>query len=370
MTVAARPGRAGSGIGVTSIPVQRLHNQAITDTRFRRAVDVVDWLGAVQAQEYPFARWGLALRMTDGITDRVIEKACDDGRILRTHVMRPTWHFVTPAAIRWMLELTAPAVHRRMAPYMRRLELDKPLCVRATTLVERALGDGQHLTRQELAARLKRHRIVAAGIRLALLTMYAELEGVICSGPRRGKTATYALVAERAPNAKRLPRDEALAELGRRFFRSHGPATVRDFVWWSGLNTADAKRTLEMNRATRQTAGGLPYWTIGRAGDTVARARGGCLLPIYDEYLVAYRDRAVVPHGPAAVPARLPVPFQHAVVIDGQIAGTWRTARKESAMAIQVCPLRTLTAGERRGLGRAAARYARFLGVPVSLSGA
>ncbi len=198
--------------------------------------------------------------------------------------------------------------------------------------------------------------------------MYAELEGVICSGPRRGKTATYALVSERAPNAKPLPRDEALAELGRRFFRSHGPATVRDFVWWSGLNTADAKRTVEMNRAARQTAGGLTYWTIGRAGAAAARARGVYLLPIYDEYLVAYRDRAVVPHGPAAVPARLPVPFQHAVVIYGQIAGTWRTAREESAVAIRVYPLRTLTAAERRGLARAAARYERFLGVPVSLS--
>jgi hypothetical protein len=306
--------------------------------------------------------------MADGVTDQSIERACDEGRILRTHVMRPTWHFVTPAAIRWMLELTAPAVHRRMATYMRQAGLDRPLCVRATTLFERALGDRRYLTRQELGAHLGRHRMVAAGVRLALLTMYAELEGVICSGPRRGRAASYALVAERAPNAKRLLRDDALAELGRRFFRSHGPATVRDFVWWSGLNTADAKRTLEINRAARVTLGGLSYWTIGPSVDRGARAPRVHLLPIYDEYLVAYRDRAVVPHGPMAVPARLPVTFQHALVIGGQIAGTWRTARANSGLTVQAYPLRKLTRADRRELAGAADCYGRFLGVSVSMT--
>jgi hypothetical protein len=198
-------GATRRALGATSILEQRLHNQGITDRRFRRAADLVDWFGAVQAQEYPFAKWGLALRMAEGVTDRAIERACDDGRLLRTHVMRPTWHFVTPAAIRWMLELTAPAVHRRMATYMRNVGVERPLCLRATALFERALGDGRYLTRQELGAYLRRHRIVAAGVRLALLTMFAELEGVICSGPRRGKSATYALLASarRTPNASR-----------------------------------------------------------------------------------------------------------------------------------------------------------------------
>jgi hypothetical protein len=351
-----------------SIPDLRLHNQGITDTRRRRPADVVDWLGAVQAQEYAFAKWGLALRMAGGVTDQAIERACDDGRILRTHVLRPTWHFVTPAAIRWMLDLTGPAVHRRMATYMRRAGLDGSLCTRATALFEGALGGRRYLTRQELGAHLGHHGVAAAGVRLALLTMYAELEGVICSGPRRGRTATYALVAERAPDAKRLPRDDALAELGRRFFRSHGPATVRDFVWWSGLNTADAKRTLEINRAARVTLGGLSYWTIGPSVDRGARAPRVHLLPIYDEYLVAYRDRAVVPHGPMAVPARLPVTFQHALVIGGQIAGTWRTARANSGLTVQAYPLRKLTRADRRELAGAADCYGRFLGVSVSMT--
>ena len=156
--------------------------------------------------------------------------------------------------------------------------------------------------------------------------MYAELEGVICSGPRRGKKFTYALIAERAPGARRLSRDEALAELALRFFRSHGPATIRDFVWWSGLVTADARRGVEMIRAKRQDVDGHAYWTAGAAPKTPASIKLAHLLPIYDEYIVSYRDRVAVPHGPSMIPSSTGggyVTFQHALVIGGQIAGTW-----------------------------------------------
>jgi hypothetical protein len=186
-----------------------------------------------------------------------------------------------------------------MSTYNRQLGLDARALVRASAIIERAIGDEQFLTRRELGERLQRRRLTLDGIRLALMTMHAELEGIICSGPRRGKRSTYALVAERAPKAKRLSRDEALATLAKRFFRSHGPATVRDFVWWSGLTKADAKRALEMNRARKQEVDGRTYWTLGqttpprRVHETAAH-----LLPIYDEFLVAYRDREAVPHGP------------------------------------------------------------------------
>ena len=280
-----------------------MHNQCITRTRRWRPADLVAWLGAVQAQEYPFARWGLALRLPDGTTDAEIERAFDTGRILRTHVMRPTWHFVTPADIGWMLELTAPRVHRAMASYTRRLELDTVTLTRATRVFERTLEGGHYLTRAELGAHLRRAGLAATGIRLALVTLYAELEGVICSGPRRGKEFTYALLSERAPRPRRLRPDEALAELARRYFASHGPATIRDFVWWSGLRTADAKRGLEMIRARCEVVNGHTYWTVGRTPAGELRPRIAELLPIYDEYLVAYRDRVAVPHGPGTIEA-------------------------------------------------------------------
>jgi hypothetical protein len=265
-----------------------------------------------------------------------------------------------------MLELTAPQVHSRMAPYDRQLGLDADVKIRATRVIERALGEGRCLTRQELGARLVRAGLPGKSMHLAHLAMYAELEGVICSGPRRGKQFTYALLADRAPRTKRLPREEALAELTLRFFRSHGPATVRDFAWWSGLKAADAKRGLEMNPAKSQEVNGVKYWAIGRSPTNSKTRTGVHLLPGFDEYLVAYRDRHAVPHSLYASPSfRLAA---GALVIGGQVAGAWRTIPGGKRLLVEVGTPRQLTGGERRALAQAAGRYGRFLGVAVSLS--
>jgi len=350
---------------------RRLRNQLLTQRGLARPADVVSWLGAVQSQEFEAAKWGLGLRLRDGATNAAVQRAFDAGQILRTHVMRPTWHFVTPADIRWMLELTGPRVIRAMSSYTRRLELDPPLLNRSHAIIERALGAGAYLTRRELAERLRQSGLTLTGIRLALVVMVAELQGVICSGPRRGKEFTYALIAERAPKAARLSRDEALATLSRRYFSSHGPATVRDFVWWSGLTTADAKRALDMNKARRHVAGDVTYWTIGAAPRGATRRDGAHLLPIYDEYLVAHRDRLAVPLGPRAIAAAggASVTFQHALVIDGQVAGTWRTARSTLGVSVRAIPLWPLAVSERRALAEAVRRYEQFLCVPVHFQG-
>jgi len=346
---------------------RRLANLRISRTLGGSPAELVAWLGAVQSQEYQAAKWGLALRLRRANRDADIDGAVDAGQILRTHVMRPTWHFVAADDIRWMLELTAPRVHQTLASYTRRQGLDG-LLVKAATVFERALGGGEALTRAELGDRLGRTGTRVDALQLSLLALYAELEGVICSGPRRGRQFTYALLSDRAPNARRLPRDEAVAELTRRFFRSHGPATIRDFVWWSGLLTGDARRGLEMIRARPESVDGLTYWSVGQVRAAPRRGPAVDLLPIYDEYLVAYRDRAAVPHGPPAVRtrARPAVPFQHAVVIDGQIVGTWRNHRTPMAHVVDVVALRRISAVERRALDGAVARYARFLGVPVT----
>ena len=351
------------------IATRRLRNQRITRTGFAAPEQVVDWLGAVQAQEYEPAAWALALRMKGNPVRTDIETAFEEGRVLRTHVMRPTWHFVTPEAIRWLLELTAPRIHRTMATYNRQLELDTATMIRGTKVFERALRDRQYLTRRELGERLRRAGVEASGPRLAHIAMHAELEGVVCSGPRRGRQFTYALVAERAPQARRLERDEALAELARRFLRSHGPATVRDFVWWSGVATADARRGFEACRAASEAVDGLTYWSVESSRAGALRDAAAHLLPIYDEYLVAYRDRAAVPHGPSGIAAESGqrVIFQHAAIIDGHIAGTWRTFRGSRDVTVTVTPLRRLKRDERRALANAGERYQRFLESPVEV---
>src|SRR5688572_10595268 len=223
----------------TSIANQRLYQQRLTQNQFATPEEIVAWMGAVQAQDYLGTKWALGLRMQNG-TDDALEQAFNEGRILRTHLMRPTWHFVTPADIRWLLELTGPRVQQRMAPYNRHLELDARTFIRALQVFERSLRDHQYLTRTELSERLAGAGLPMKGQRLAHVCLEAELDGLVCSGPRRDKKFTYALLAERAPDAPRMSRDESLAALSRRFFTSHAPATVRDFVWWSGLTTADA----------------------------------------------------------------------------------------------------------------------------------
>jgi hypothetical protein len=243
-----------------------------------------------------------------------------------------------------------------MASYDRLLGLDPAMMTRAAGVIERALGDSGCLTRRELAAWLERAGLPAKTQELAHIMMHAELEGLICSGPRRGKQSTYALLSERAPTARRIPRDEALAELARRYFTSHGPATLRDFVWWSGLTTADARRGLEMNRAHSRQIDGLTYWTVGpepKSGR--ARGTGVHLLPIYDEYLVAYRDHIAVPRAAYVLGG-----FQHALVIAGQVAGTWQTRLGKEGVTVEIFPNRKLSPAERRGLAQAEARYRKF----------
>jgi hypothetical protein len=354
---------------IHDIATQRLSNQFIARKGPRQPADVVAWFGGVQAQEYLPAKWALALRMPL-ISEAEIEDAFNQGEILRIHVLRPTWHFVAPADIRWMLELTAPSVHRRMSSYNRQLGLDPATMNRAAAVMERALGDGGNLLRAELGLELKRAGISTTSFRLAHLALYAELEGVMCSGPRRGNQFTYALLANRAPQAQRLSRDQSLAELTRRYFRSHGPATVRDFVWWSGLTTADAARGLGMIRARKLIVDGRTYWTLGRKARGGIRSGAVHLLPIYDEYLVAYRDREAVPHAATLVksPSGGYSMFRNALVIGGQIAGTWKSLRNRNEITLEVVPLRRLTTAERQAIVSATTRYSRFLNASVQLS--
>ena len=352
-----------------SISQRRLRNQLLAHAGLRRPADVVAWFGAMQAQDYHAAKWAIGLRMNDGTVSGQVERAFDEGRILRTHVLRPTWHFVAPSDIRWLLELTGPRVQRIMSYYNRQLGLDDPTLTRALGIIERAVAGGRFQTRAELSERLQRAGIVTAGFRLARLVMHAELEAVICSGPRRAKQFTYALVAERASNAPRLARDEALATLARRFWLSHGPATIRDFVWWSGLTSADAKRALDIIRARREEVDGRTYWTVATGPRGAARDDLVHLLPVYDEYIVAYRDREAVPHGPAAAasPSRALI-FQSPFLIAGQVRGTWRAARRTASVRLEAVPFRRLTRAERARLADAAQRYEAFLDAPVELA--
>jgi DNA glycosylase AlkZ-like len=348
-----------------AINEQRLNNQCLTKSGPAHPAEVVAWLGAVQAQEFTAAKWALALRMANNPTDADIQRAFDEGMILRTHVMRPTWHFVTPTDIHWMRELTAPRVRRVLASYDRNAGLSTSIRGRANAIFERVFRHNEFPTRTELRTELKRSGIEVTAVQLAVLTIHAEVDGLMCSGPRRGRNLTYALLERRVPMRRHIDRDEALAELTRRYFRSHGPATIRDFVWWSGLTTTDAKRGLEINKARCELVNDLKYWTVeSRATCPVAVNRTVHLLPVYDEYFVAYRDRA---EDKKLTQRAGQVTSQNALIAAGERIGIWKTVSKSDGLTLDVTSWRPLSKQGHQQLSDAAATYGRFLGVSVSL---
>ena len=368
---ASMPTAAHSSTGL--IPARLRHQQLIHSTK-RDPADVVAWLGAMQAQDFSGAKWAIGLR-APACHDAGIEDAFNDGRILRTHVLRPTWHFVAAADVKWLLALSAPRVHANNAYYYKQSGLDAKMFARSCAMIGRVLEGGEFKTRAELAIALKRAKVPADGLKLAYILMHAELEGVITSGPRRGKQFTYALLAERAPRSRALDRDEALAELVKRYFGSHGPATIRDFVWWSGLTAKDAETGIAAARPKlrQETIDGRVYWLSTLPSPAAPKAKGcvALLLPNYDEYLIAYKDRSPVidsSRAAANVVARSNGGFSHHLVIDGTLAGSWRRELKGNSVMIEVAPYIKLTPAQTRAVMNAVDCYGEFLGLPASLS--
>jgi hypothetical protein len=322
-------------------------------------------LGAVQSQDYAGAKWALAQRLGD-VTDADLDRDFNAGRILRTHVMRPTWHFVTPEDIRWLQMLTGPRVKRLMTNYFRTNQIDDALMARSNQVLAGALRGGNHLTRKELAAALQQAGIAWHGLRLTFLVMAAELDAVICSGPRRGKQFTYALLEERAPKARTLTREQALAELVRRYFTSHGPAQLKDFAWWSGLTIADARAGLEMvgGDLVSEVFAGKPYWLASNSKAPAAPPMVAHLLPNYDEYTVSYRD-----HDAVFDRTRVPLSsvLAHVLIVAGQVRGGWRRTLARGEVVVEMNLPEPLAAVERDALQSAAERFGRFLGQPVRL---
>jgi len=348
---------------------QRLQNQLLSQTKFTQPSQVVAWLGAVQSQDYAGAKWAVAQR-TKGLTDAAVEQAFANGEILRTHVMRPTWHFVTPEDIRWMLALTAPRVRAAMAYMNRQIGLDPDTFKKSNTVLTKALQGKKQLTRSELGQILQKAGIPVDGLRLGHLVSRAELDGIICSGARRGKQHTYALLDERAPEAKTLERDEALAELTRRYFRSHGPATLQDFVWWSGLTMNDVRKGIDFLKSQLmcETIDQQTYWFVPSAPKKKSSPIAH-LLQNYDEYTVAYTDRTSifdVTHADK-LDSRGNIIFQYAIVMDGLVVGTWKRTIKKNEVLIELVPFATMTEDQHQAVITAAQQYGKFLELPVVL---
>lgn len=360
----------------SDIPQFRLRNTGLSTSPFKSPAAVVAHLGAVQAQDFAAAKWAIGLRMQKA-TDEIVEKAFNESKFLRTHIMRPTWHFVLPEDIRWMQELTAPRVKKILAPYDQRLEITKEVLSLSQAVIKKALEGKKTLTRAELADHLEKKMLPARGQRLAHILYHAELKGLICSGPRRGKQFTYALLEEIVPRWREFSREEALAKLALKYFTSHGPAQIKDFAWWSGLSVKDATDGVNLIRPkiSQTNLNGKIYWFSSESEDlwtdplnALNSAKQAFLLSIYDEYAIAYKDRSdisekrdierMISMGNALTAV---------IVLGGKAAGTWKRVFKKRTVEIKLSPFKKLNEDELELIKKAAEYYGKFLNMDVSI---
>jgi hypothetical protein len=335
---------------------ERLHSHLLANNALDTAHGVVAHLGAVQAQDYLASLWAIGVRMKNA-TEATIEQAVDERRIVRCWPMRGTLHFVAAEDVRWMLELLAPRVLARHRKRLERdFELDPNVLRKCRTLVARALQGGHALTRGEVYALLEKAKIATGNSRGLHILFALAHERLICFGPRRGKQPTYVLLDEWLPPRASRAKDEAMIELARRYVRGHGPATAADFAWWSGLTPKEARDAF----AAADVDGHEPQ-----------RKRSSLsvhLLPAFDEYTVAYKDRA--PIVDAAFGRRINDGggiISAVMLVNGQVAGTWKRTLGGKQVTIDLAPFRALTDREQRALQKEMQRYARFVGKEEAL---
>jgi hypothetical protein len=340
----------------------RLFSQQLNDTAILKADDMVRWMGCIQSQDYNAAKWSIGNRIK-GITSAAIDRDFNEGRILRTHVLRPTWHFIAPDDIRWILNLTAAKIRAFLTPYYKKHGIDTKHLTASKKLFEKALTGGNQLTRTELAGLLKKKKLDTRDIRMAFHLMDAELVGLICSGPIKSKQFTYALLDERVPVFKQLNENEALGELAKRYYQSRGPATVKDFCWWSGLNLTKASQGIVMNEKDLicEKINGDDYWFFPVSG-VPAKSTGIKLLPSFDEYAIGYKDRSAILDPKHHISSGYGI-LKPVIVQNGKIAGVWKKTKEKGRMVFQNDLFVTLNKTNSASLKKAEKDYDRFLAV-------
>ena len=351
----------------------RLLNQHIAAGRVKNPTAVVGELVAMQSQDYGGTLWAVGLRMPEGSkhrTEAAIEQAIAGRTIIRTWPMRGTLHLVAARDIRWLLELLTPRIIAGTGERMKRLELSEAIFRRSRELLVDALQGDRQLAREALVELLEKHGISTTGMRGYHIFWRLAQEGTICFGARTGKQHTFALLQEWAPAAKGMDRAVALAELATRYFTSHGPATLRDFIWWSGLKAADARAGLESAAARLEqfAVGKTVYWMAKGLASVSDGGRRAYLLPGFDEFILGYNDRSAVlePKHLRKVTGNNGV-FANTLVLDGRVVGIWKREVKKDKIIMTASPFAALKKVEREAFGPAAEQYGQFWGGTVEM---
>jgi len=344
----------------------RLKNQQLTETKFSEPEKLVSHFGAMQAQDYAMAKWAIGLRTEK--TEKEIEEAINQGKIIRTHILRPTWHFVAAEDIHWMLELTAPSLKKLITSAAVKMGLEDSLNVYNKKL-QKLLSSNNHLTREEIMLELD----IKTGINNispVIIMMNAELEGIVCNGIMRGKKFTYALLEERVKTDSKISKEEALAKLAGKYFKSHGPATIQDFSWWSGLSLTNSRLALESIKSELSSfqIENNTYWfyevSISNKNESLVH-----LLPAFDEFLISYKDRTAsiaLEHQPLAFTKN--GIFNPVIVINGKVEGTWKRSIKKETVKIELKPINSFDKKTTELIMNKAKMYGDFLGLKIEIA--
>jgi hypothetical protein len=344
----------------------RLTAQHISQADFTSAKEVVSYMGAMQAQDYPGALWAIALR-TPNLTREDVEKAITDRQIVRTWPMRGTLHFVAAEDARWMVNLLAPRTLAATAGRRRQLEIDDDVIAKSHAIISGALSGGKCFTRLKLCQILEDSSIATSGQRGIHILHHLAETGLLCFGPHEGKQPTFVLMDEWLPPTPEKPREVTLGELARRYFISHGPASLRDFAGWANLTMRDAKLGLELanSELAHQETNDSTYWYSPNA---TPAAPATYLLPGFDEYMLGYKDRSaalVLEHTNKIVPGNNGM-FLATLVIDGQIVGTWKRIVRAKSQLLTIMPFIPLTEARIASIEPAVKRYEQYCGVPTT----
>jgi hypothetical protein len=312
----------------------RLVSQKLYKTTSCTPQEIVRHLGAMQAQDYSMAKWAIGSRCN--ASEKEIEEAINSAQIIRTHILRPTWHFVAADDIYWMLDISAPQVKRFTISAGKKYGFDIKKLYQINAEIEKMLNGNNHMTRDEIMQELNIKKTSSADFLSAAIMMNAELDGLVCNGRMKGKQITYALLEERVTKPKtKLTKEEGLAKLAKRYFESHGPATLLDFSWWSGFSPTICKSSinaieLQLNSIDIENQ---TYW-FGKdiSGETNFR-ESVHFLPAFDEILISYKTREasiLLEHQSKAFTNN--GIFKPIILENGKVIGTWkRTIKKDHA---------------------------------------
>jgi hypothetical protein len=316
----------------------RLINQQLATRKYQNVRDIANWMGAIQAQDFPMSKWAVGQRL-NGAADNLIQKAFDNGEILRTHLLRPTLHLVSAENIRWLLNLTAPEIRKRSKTRHTELGLTESLLKKSNRIIKDSLKGENHLNREELVSILAKAGIPVNAQRAYHILVVSELDGITCSGRMKNGKQTFALLDERVPQTDDLTKEQSLGRVTGIYFSSRGPATLQDFIWWSGLSATDAKNALEIVKPglISEKNGSEIYWFQNSQAYPGNIDESVLLLPAFDEFLICYRDRT------ASVPVKYHKKtissngiFWPVIVINGQVRGLWRRTLKKDKVTVEI----------------------------------